>query len=74
MGPSALLAVCALWWVEHDDLADVQRLEDAVDQYALMGYERWFHRAAGNLVWLDEPGLDRDRKSDRDHCGRDQLR
>jgi len=31
MGSSASLAVGALWRVEHDDLADVQRLEDPLD-------------------------------------------
>ena len=31
MGSPALLAVGALRRVEHDDLADVERLEDPVD-------------------------------------------
>lgn len=74
MRSSALLAVGPLRWMQHDDLPDVQRLEDAVDEYSLVGSERRFHRVAGNPVRLDDPGLDRDRQADRNRYGRDQLR
>src|SRR3954471_1382507 len=51
--------------VEDDDVADLRVLEvveEAVDENALADVERWLHRFRGDLVRLDDPGLDRQRQ------------
>lgn len=73
MWSSALLILGTLWRVKNDDLPDVEGLEDAVNKDSLTDRKRRLHGCAGNLVGLDEPGLDRDREADRDEDGRAQL-
>src|ERR1700759_307744 len=66
------------WRVEHVDVADVGRAEviaDPVDEDPLVDVKRGQHRAAGNLVRLDDERLDQEGQSqgygdDPDQFGR----
>src|SRR6476661_5203259 len=62
--------------MEHDDLADVRVAEvvsDAVDEHALTDLQRRDHRLAGNLVRLDQEGLDGQRETEGDRDDDDEL-
>ena len=59
--------------VEHDDVAEAWVGVQPVDEYPLADRQSWDHRAAGNLVRLDQDRLDQQGERDRDANRRQQL-
>ena len=62
--------------MEDDDVARTgigEVVEEAVDEDALANVERRFHRLRGDLVGLDQPGLDRKRQPQGQRDDDDQL-
>src|SRR6202020_2514943 len=73
---AALLFGRAFRRMEDGDLADVRFAEvlaDAIDEDALPDIERRLHRATGDPVRLDDPGLDAKRETESDENDHDQL-
>ena len=62
--------------VEDDDVADRgigEVVEEAVDEDPLADVEGRLHRLGGDLVRLDQPGLDAERQAQRQRDDHDQL-
>ena len=62
--------------MEDDDVADLgvaEVVDHPVDEHALADVERGLHRRRGDLVRLDDEGLDQQRQADRQGDDHDQL-
>jgi hypothetical protein len=63
MRSPASLGVGTVWGWNKTIWPTCSDLKMRSAEYPLVGYERRFHRAGGNPVWLDKARLDRDRKA-----------
>ena len=60
---------------DHDvpDLGVAEVVADPVDEHPLADVQRRLHRAGGDLVGLDDEGLDQERQANRQRDDHDQL-